>query len=171
MTIRREATRLVTVALTGLLLTLSEPMRAQQRGPGELGFPAVVAGLKATPGCLGVEAVRTRDGKNVVFAWFENKDAALKWYYSDMHQGAMNRFFPGERRKPLAFVEGDGPILTIASVTVSENARVDGLPISQIAIELYRPLNGGIAVGGRFAPETLKVPHMQVVPLPKAGGN
>ena len=155
--------RIASVVVMAGLLGVSAPIRAQQRGPGDLGFPDVVAGLKATPGCLGVETARTPGGKNVVFAWFENKDALLKWYYSDMHQGAMNKFFPGDRRKPLAFVEGDGPILTIASITVSPNPGVGGHPISQIAIELYRPLNGGIAIGGRFAPESLKVPHMQVV--------
>jgi hypothetical protein len=157
--------RLAAAAIAGLFLTASAPARAQQRGPQDLGFPDVVAGLKATPGCLGVEVARTPAGKNLVFAWFENKEAALKWYYSDMHQGAMNKFFPGDRRKPLAFVEGDGPILTIASVTVTDKPAVGGHPISQIAIELYRPLPGGIAVGGRFAPESMKVPHMQVVEM------
>jgi hypothetical protein len=35
----------------------------------------------------------------------------------------------------------------------------------KIAIELYTPLPGGIAVGGRFAPSTLKVPGLMDVPL------
>jgi hypothetical protein len=34
-----------------------------------------------------------------------------------------------------------------------------------------RPLNGGVTVGGRFAAEALKVPHMQVVAMPQAGGD
>jgi hypothetical protein len=165
MTFATDRFRLATIGLLAAALGVSAPIRAQQRGAGDLGFPDVVAGLKATPGCLGVETARTPGGKNVVFAWFENKEAALKWYYSDMHQGAMNKFFPGERRKPLAFIEGDGPILTIASVTVADKPGVGGHPISQIAIELYRPLSGGIAFGGRFAPEALKVPHMQVIQL------
>jgi heme-degrading monooxygenase HmoA len=162
-----ERRRLAAVVLSTVLLSTSMPMVARQRGPANLGFPDVVAGLKGTPGCLGVQTARLADGKNVVFAWFENKDAVLKWYHSDVHQGAMNTFFPGDRRKPLAFVEGDGPILTIASVTVTDKPAVGGHPISQIAIELYRPLPGGIAVGGRFAPEAMKVPHMQVVQIAK----
>ncbi|MDT4898958.1 MAG: hypothetical protein QOH25_4035 [Acidobacteriota bacterium] len=40
------------------------------------GFPDLVAGLKATPGCLGVETARTDSGKSVIFAWFEDKKAA-----------------------------------------------------------------------------------------------
>jgi len=31
------------------------------------------------------------------------------------------------------------------------------MPISSIGIELYGPLPGGVAVGGRFAPESIKV--------------
>ena len=34
------------------------------------------------------------------------------------------------------------------------------LPISQISIELYKPVTGGIFLGSRFAPESLKVPNM-----------
>lgn len=158
--------RLASLALAAVLLGATSPLTAQQ-SPGSLGFPDVVAGLKATPGCLGVQTLRTQTGQNVVFAWFENKEAVLKWYYSDMHQGAM-KMFPGERRKPLALVEGDGPILTIASITIADKPMPGtNVPISQIAIELYRPLPGGIAVGGRFAPASMKVEGMQVVEFPK----
>ena len=31
----------------------------------------------------------TASGKMVIFAWFENKKAALAWYYSDVHQKLM----------------------------------------------------------------------------------
>src|SRR5438477_9249970 len=76
-------------------------------------FPDLVAGLKATPGCLGAESARTAGGKQVIFAWFEDKKAVLKWYYSDTHQQVMKRFFPGQDfRKPLKDVPDDsGPIM------------------------------------------------------------
>jgi hypothetical protein len=129
------------------------------------GFPDLVAGLKATPGCLGVETARTDSGKNVIFAWFEDKKAALKWYYSGMHQGAMKGFFPGHKADtPLKNVPDDsGPILAIASITMSDkpNFKASTLPISQIAIELYQPVSGGIFLGGRFAPDRLKVPGLR----------
>jgi hypothetical protein len=62
--------------------------------------------------------------------------------------------------------EGE-PVLAIASLTLTgaPTGDVASLPISQIAIELYRPLPGGLAAGGRFAPAGLKVPGMQIVPL------
>ena len=39
-----------------------------------LNLPKVI---QATPGCLGVETAMTQSGKMVIFAWFENKKAAL----------------------------------------------------------------------------------------------
>lgn len=37
--------------------------------------------------------------------------------------------------------------------------------IASIGIELYGPLPGGVAVGGRFAPEALKVRGLREIPL------
>src|SRR5262245_39549935 len=49
-------------------------------GAGPLGGLDLVKGLKETPGCLGVETARTSSGKNVIFAWFEGKEAVIDWY-------------------------------------------------------------------------------------------
>jgi len=35
------------------------------------------------------------------------------------------------------------------------------LPISQIAIELYEALPGGVFLGGRFAPDSAQVAHLR----------
>jgi hypothetical protein len=145
-------------------------LRAQSEKAAKTGPPDLVAGLKATPGVLGVELIQTMSGKSAIFAWFENKQAVLKWYYSDTHMAAMAQFGANERRPrgPLADVPDDGrPILAIASVTLNgasptNAAELKGVP--QIAIELYAPLPGGIAVGGRFAPSTVSVPGMVEVP-------
>jgi hypothetical protein len=133
------------------------------------GFPDLVAALKATPGVLGVETARTASGKQVIFAWFENKKAVLTWYYSDTHRSVQKMFAPGSpARTPLADVPDDGqPILTIASLTLSGAPNASNpIPVSQIAIELYRPLPGGLAAGGRFAPSAMKVPGLVDVPMP-----
>jgi hypothetical protein len=127
----------------------------------DLGFSDLIAALKATPGCLGVETAQTASGKQVIFAWFEDKKAALKWYYSDTHREVMKRFFPNRKRdrQPLADVPDDsGPIMAIASVTVEDKPAKDKPPFKQIAIELYQPLSGGLSIGGRFAPEAMKTP-------------
>src|SRR5437764_13228132 len=132
------------------------------------GFPDLVAALKETPGCLGVETARTASGKSVIFAWFEDKKAALAWFYSDTHREAMKRFLPDARsgRKPLADVPDDsGPIMAVASLTPNAKPTNDNpSPFKQIAIELYQPLGDGLAIGGRFAPEKMKVPPRKAGP-------
>lgn len=129
------------------------------------GFPDLIGGLKATPGCLGVETAKTASGKQVIFAWFEDKKAVLRWYYSDTHQQAVKMFFPDHKPgEPLQGVPDDiGPIMAIASVTMSDKPQFkeSSLPISQISIELYTPVTGGLFLGGRFAPEGLKVRRMR----------
>jgi hypothetical protein len=114
---------------------------------------------------LGVDAARTMSGKQVIFAWFENKQAVLNWYYSEGHQNLIKTLASGGTpgRKPLADIADDsGPILAIASLTMGDKPKVEGvqLPVSQIAIELYAPLPGGLAAGGRFAPSTVKVKRL-----------
>jgi hypothetical protein len=135
------------------------------------GLPDLAGALRATPGVLGVDAGQMVSGKQVIFAWFENKQAVLNWYNSDVHRKLMNGFSSGARRPggPLAGVKDDsGPILTIASVTLDPVAMKSGDlkgATSQIAIELYAPLPGGLAAGGRFAPSTVKVPGLVEVPM------
>jgi hypothetical protein len=163
------------VLVVALAATIFSPgvMVALAQTPG--GAPDLVAALKATPGVLGVDAGQMASRKQVIFAWFENKQAVLNWFYSDAHQAVMRMYTPGAAsgRKPLADIaDASGPILAIASLTMADKAQVAGvqLPISQIAIELYAPLPGGLAVGGRFAPATVKVPGLLEAPpsTPKA---
>jgi hypothetical protein len=134
------------------------------------GMPDLIGMLKATPGVLGVDAAQTMSGKQVIFAWFENKKAALTWYYSEGHQKLIKTLASGgsSGRTPMADVPDDGsPILAIASITPSTQPQVSGvlLPVSQIAIELYAPLPGGLAAGGRFAPSSVTVKGLVEVPL------
>jgi hypothetical protein len=152
-------------------------LHAQQPAQSKQGLPDLIGLLKATPGVLGVDAARTMSGKQVIFAWFENKKAVLNWYYSDAHQALMLQFAGGTRRPggPLADVPDDGrPVLAIASLTMPASAAPGSAAdlrttVSQIAIELYAPLPGGIAVGGRFAPAALNVPGLIDMPIGVVG--
>ena len=155
---------LVTVGLVACLSTSTvgqQPPAKKDGGP----FPTLIADLKASPGCLGVEVAKTDSGKNVIFAWFENKEALLKWYHSDTHRTLMKDFFPDQKfRKPLQNIpDGGGPILAVASITFADRPKFQEttLPISQIAIELYQPLAGGTALGGTFAPAKMKIPGLR----------
>src|SRR5437660_11332176 len=87
-------TLVVSAPATIVTLRAQGPTPQDQQG----GFPDLIGMLKATPGVLGVDAARgTLNGKMVIFAWFENKKAALTWYYSAGHQALMTRFSGGAR--------------------------------------------------------------------------
>src|SRR5215467_11919197 len=160
-------------AAAALSLVIAVPAFVTARAQSQKGLPDLIGALKATPGVLGVEAARTQSGKQAIFAWFENKKAALTWYYSDTHRTLVMQFAGGNTRpgEPLAGVPDDGrPILAIASLTMPDSAAPKNAgdlrsSVTQIAIELYAPLPGGLAVGGRFAPSTVKVPGMLEMPL------
>ena len=144
-----------------------------QQNPG--GFPDLIGALKATPGVLGVDAtLKTLSGKMVIFAWFENKKAVLTWYNSPMHQALVRRYSSAPRPGgPLAGVPDNVPVLAVASLTMPAPPAAGADPsaaTTQIAIELYTPLPGGLAAGGRFAPAALKVPGLVEVPLLTAPG-
>lgn len=137
--------------------------RPQNGQPGPDMGQRLVEGLRATPGCLGVDAGQFVSGKNAIIAWFENKEAAKRWYYSDTHMGMLGGLGADPatmEHAPLAHVEDENtPIMVIASITFTEQPEIEGvpMPISQIAIELYAPLPGGASINGRLAPDAFKV--------------
>jgi len=141
---------------------------AQGPLPGQPEFAKfLVEAVQASPGSLGVKLGRTQDGTNVVFAWFENKQALVTWYKSDFHQWAMKTAFPNRTfdREPVPDVpESAGPILAIVTLKLAD-APLPGspIPIETIGIELYTPLPNGIALGGRLAPQSVKVPGMRQI--------
>ena len=151
-----------------LIFTFTETGFSQDEGHPNRdgrGFPDLVGGLKTIEGCIGVVTAQTPDSKQCIFAWFENKKAVLNWYNSDMHQGVQEAFFPDEQEyTPLKDVPDDmGPIMVIASITFSDKEHFEAthLPISQIAIELYTPVSGGLFLGSKFAPAAVKVKNMK----------
>ena len=155
----------VSLALAGLCAWTNS---AAAQSPST-GFPNVINALKAAPGCLGVETGQTSSGRQVIFAWFEGKKALVDWYHGDVHQKAMKTAFPDLRfdRQPLPdLAEDSGPILAIVSVKLIDAPMPNTTAgIASIGIELYGPLPGGVAVGGRFAPEALKVRGLREIPL------
>src|SRR5262245_894662 len=157
------------VALCGTGIT---PTHAQAQ---QEGFTAIIEAARAHPGCLGVDTGRTTSGKQLILAWFENKAALVAWDKSHEHQRAMKGAFPDctFEREPLPDTPDDsGQILAIVSLKLRDAPRSAGapLPIDTIGIELYTPLPGGVAVGGRFAPQAIRVPALREIDLATAAG-
>lgn len=118
--------------------------------------------VEHSPGCQGTVRAVTTNGRLVLFSWFENKQALLQWYHSQMHQGLLGQSPDSPHQEPLSYLdENTGPILVITSITPIAGARLlfGELPLSQIAIELYAPLPGGHFIGNRFAPPPVQIPH------------
>jgi len=153
--------------------------RAQAQEPAKstqsvADFPDLVGGLKATPGCMAVRTSAFENGKQLaIFAWFKNKAAVNAWYNSPMHRGAMKRFFPGMQGGTTAlegFKDEKSPLLVVATVSPAEKPMLEStkLAISQIAIEIYTPVPGGLTIGGGFGPNEMDVPGL--VRLQRPGG-
>ena len=165
---------IVIAVVASLLLGFSWVASARAQGPPR-DFAGVVNAARAWPGCLGVETGQTSSGKRVIFAWFEDKKALVGWYHSEVHQKAMKTAFPSQTfdREPLPDTPaGSGPILAIVSLKLLDTPRPDAtsMPIASIGIELYTPLPGGVAVGGRFAPAALKVHGLREIELGSGQG-
>jgi len=129
------------------------------------GFAELLERARAHPGVLGIETGQTSGGKQVIFAWFENKEALVSWYKSDVHKRAMRIAFPKRTfdREPLPDLPANsGQILAIVSLKRRDTPPSEGgSPAATIGIELYTPLPGGVAVGGRFAPKAVRVPGLR----------
>jgi len=150
-----------------------EPAAEETKKRGAAGKPhgdgmedmgaALMAGLKKSPGCLGVESARTDSGQEAIFGWFENKKAVMTWYESPLHQSMAGQFFSqrDDKYEPMSRITDDtGPIMVIAALRFAESPQVKGvrMPISQISIELYQPLPAGLSINGAFTPERVPVP-------------
>lgn len=122
-------------------------------------------GIRSVEGALGAELGQFESGKLAIVGWFEDKAAAVRWYNHPMHRMLM-RGAGGAGGPPLAHVGDDeGPIMVIATITMAEKPeqRLPNIPIpvSQIAIEMFKPLPGGAFINSRFSPKEFKVEHMR----------
>ena len=92
---------------------------------------AIMAALHRSPGLLGAHTATSLDqpGMFLIFTWWENKQALNDFYYSDIHQGWIGGRVSG------------------AMTTDREFAP------SQVAIELFTALPGGMTLGGGFVPD------------------
>ncbi len=157
--------RAMMIGVCAAFLVLSGLGQPQQPQDQAQGFARqLIDGLKATEGCLGVDAAQFQSGKNTIVAWFENKAAVERWYMSPTHQFMMRAVGadPGARA-PLEHVTDEkAPVMVMASITMGGENPIPGpVPFSQISIELYTPLPGGAMINGRLAPKKFPVKHFR----------
>ncbi len=142
-----------------------QPRDAQRGGAPDIGG-MLVKGLNDSPGCLKVITAQTSAGTNTIIAWFENKAAVEKWYDSPTHERVMGMVGADPTgHAPMAHVkDADAPVMVMASITLGEQGVLPGpMPVSQISIELYTPLDAGASVNGRLMPEAIKLEHFHVI--------
>jgi hypothetical protein len=152
----------------------------QDPNPGDPGYgEQLVKAVMASPGVLGIELGQTVKGRRVIFAWFEDKRALVNWYQSDFHERGVKWAFPNLKsvHEPLPDLpENSGQILALVTLKFADRSaagvtRITSRPpIESIGIELYTPLPGGVAVGGRFAPKSVRVPGLRELDMSTAEG-
>ncbi|MEX0876039.1 MAG: hypothetical protein WD114_01150 [Phycisphaerales bacterium] len=141
--------------------TSNQPGPDSQRQAPDIGA-LLIKGLNDTDGCLKVITAQTSEGTNTIIAWFEDKAAVENWYYSPTHTRTMQMVGADpENKKPMAHVkDADAPVMVMASIKLGGPNPLPGpMPISQISIELYTPLDAGASINGRLMPEEIKLEH------------
>jgi len=161
------------LALGATMLTLpaaSAPSGAIERvahQPQNLDIGQILfEGLANSEGCLKVMGADTSEGHNVIIAWFENKEAVETWYYSQTHTRVMKMVGSDpSHKKPMARVDDDDiTVMVMASITFGGEQVIPGpMPVSQISIELYTPLDAGASVNGRLMPESIQLEHFRTI--------
>lgn len=145
-----------------------ENQPANQRG--QQGAPDIgkllIDGLNKSEGCLKVITAQTSQGTNTIIAWFENKEAVAEWYYSTTHKRVMQMVGSDtDVKEPMEFVtDENAPVMVMASITMGGEGVLPGpMPVSQISIELYTPLDAGASINGRLMPEAIKLKHFNTL--------
>jgi hypothetical protein len=165
-TMRRFA---ITIGILVGTLSILAVLDAQEQPPaaGADFGKQLMDGLRATEGCYGVEAAAMSvSGMRTIIAWFENKDAVLRWYQSPTHHFFVRAAGADPTQtSPLQHItDPDTPIMVMASIKMGQPAPGSRMPISEFSVALYTPLPGGAMIGGRLAPMDFPIPRMRGMP-------
>ena len=67
-----------------------QPTEQPEQPGGAAGMGQIlINSLKTVDGCLGVDAGQMSSGKNSIFAWFEDAEAARRWYNHPTHRAML----------------------------------------------------------------------------------
>jgi heme-degrading monooxygenase HmoA len=154
---------MLAVLATGASAAASPPQDLENRiARAHASSTRLLNEIAAIEGVHGVTSARTHDGVELIFAWFENRQAVLRWFRSDYHRQILR-----EARRPEDGIAADGfgddvgPILVVATASYAgqplgpEASMFDdpaGRMPTSFSIEYYTPLPGGAYRRRPFAP-------------------
>ena len=133
--VRPDRFPLVSPDTSPLIAAASITFPNARRGQLPASMERIIKQLDGYPGLLGKHMVASFDhpGMFIIFTWWHNKKALNDWFYGDLHQAWMR-----ERGEAIS-----GRIKAI-----------DEVP-SQVAMEVFAGLRGGVQINGGFIPREL----------------
>ncbi|MEQ9616734.1 MAG: hypothetical protein RLN60_01725 [Phycisphaerales bacterium] len=148
--------------------------QGQQQGQPDIGA-MLAKGLSEIEGCEKVLFAQTTAGNNTIMAWFTDKAAAKRWYYSETHTSMMGMVGSDPHEgEPMANVPEGVPVFVMATITPTspDKSVIPGpMPVSQISIELYTPLDAGAAINGGLMPDSMLPKSFKALDLKEAQAN
>ncbi len=135
----------------------------------------IISSMKSVDGVYDVHTARSHDGVELIMAWFENRDAVLRWFNHPYHRKLLrDAGRPEDGVAAQHFGNDVGPILIIASVAYHNQPASlegsmfddpDGRRPTRFSVEYYVPLAGGAYMSETFAPTavTANIPGMRDV--------
>ncbi|MEO1044683.1 MAG: hypothetical protein AAFX04_04515 [Pseudomonadota bacterium] len=135
----------------------------------------IISSMKSVEGVYDVHTARSHDGVELIMAWFENRDAVLRWFNHPYHRKLLrDAGRPEDGVAAEHFGDDVGPILIIASVAYHDQPASlkgsmfddpDGRRPTRFSVEYYVPLPGGAYMSETFAPTavTANIPGMRDV--------
>lgn len=153
---------LLVAALSGCASYSSHDPEIEAHAEAASASARLLEEIASVEGCYGVKSARVHDGTELIFAWFENRTAVLRWFDHPYHRRLLrDAGRPEDNTAAEHFGDDVGPILVLASVAYPAGRGaidasmfddpVSGRP-SRFAIEYYAPLSGGAFMVEPFAP-------------------
>lgn len=154
------------VALSACATKPPSVVESEARAEAASASARLLEEIASVEGCHAVKSARAHDGTELIFAWFENRDAVLRWFEHPYHRKLLrDAGRPEDNVAAQHFGDDVGPILVLASVAYPAergaiNASMFDDPVSgrpnRFSIEYYVPLAGGAYMVEPFAPPGVK---------------
>lgn len=162
----------LSLAHVAVLITLAQPVatvadqpqdpNAERIAAAHAASRTLIEAIESVEGNLGVKTARSHDGNELILAWFEDREAVLRWFNHSYHRKLLrDAGRPEDGVAAEHFGNKVGPILVLASVAYNaQPVSLDGSMFddpfgrrpARFAIEYYIPLPGGAYMESPFAP-------------------